>query len=177
MGHAGPAGIQGVPGSTGATGMTTAGPTGPTGAAGATGAQGATGSTGAQGRTELAGISGPTGATGATGPQGSIGPTGAQGPLASAAGNGNWSVYRGYDFAFARDDIAANDSQKAGQIAEHMSRNPSYKLALDGPSHRRVVAVRDALISAGVPAYKIETGAYGDPKLRSDRHVAVLVSN
>jgi outer membrane protein OmpA-like peptidoglycan-associated protein len=170
--------MQGVVGSTGAQGMTTMGPTGPSGPAGATGAQGSTGYTGQQGKTDLAGVSGPTGATGATGPQGAVGMTGAQGPLASAgASSAGWSLYRSYDFAVARDDIRDVDSNKAAQVASHMRNNPTYRVALDGTSHRRVDAVRDALIAAGVPASKIQTGAYGDPQLRTERHVAVLVSN
>jgi hypothetical protein len=34
-----------------------------------------------------------------------------------------------------------------------------------------------ALIDAGVPADKIQTGAFGDPQLRRNSRVAVLVSN
>ena len=41
-------------------------------------------------------------------------------------------------------------------------------------SDRRVQAVRAALIDAGVPAYKIKAGAYGDPQTRRDRRVEVL---
>ena len=41
-------------------------------------------------------------------------------------------------------------------------------------SNRRVKAVRDALINAGVPAYKIKSGAFGDPQTRRDRRVEVL---
>jgi outer membrane protein OmpA-like peptidoglycan-associated protein len=43
-------------------------------------------------------------------------------------------------------------------------------------SNRRVVAVREALIRAGVPASKIQYGAFGDPQQRLDGKVAVLVS-
>jgi len=164
-------------GSTGAQGMTTIGPTGPSGPAGATGAQGSTGLTGQQGKTDLAGISGPSGATGAVGPQGGVGPTGAQGPLAGAGSTAGWSLYRSYDFAVARDDIRDADSGKAAQVAAHMRSNPTYRVALDGSSNRRVDAVRDALIAAGVPGNRIQTGAYGDPQLRTERHVAVLIGN
>jgi outer membrane protein OmpA-like peptidoglycan-associated protein len=170
--------MQGVAGSTGAQGLTTVGPTGPSGPAGVTGAQGSTGFTGAQGKTDLAGISGPTGATGAVGPQGAIGPTGAQGPLAGAAiGNGVWNLYSAYTFKVARDDIQDADLGKAGQLAEYMSRNPSYRVGIDGISNRRVGAVRDALMAAGISASRIQTGAYGDPQLRTERYVAVLVAN
>jgi hypothetical protein len=37
--------------------------------------------------------------------------------------------------------------------------------------------VVDALKDAGVPAYKMQTGAFGDPQLRGERRVAVLVSS
>lgn len=33
-----------------------------------------------------------------------------------------------------------------------------------------------ALLQAGVPSYKIQTGAFGDPQMRRDRRVDVLVS-
>jgi hypothetical protein len=35
--------------------------------------------------------------------------------------------------------------------------------------------VRSALIEAGVPASKIQSGAYGDPQQRRDRRVDVMV--
>ena len=68
-------------------------------------------------------------------------------------------------------------SNRAREIAEYTNENPSYRVAIDGSNRRHVGNVRDALISAGVPASKIQTGAYGDPQLRGDRRVAVLVSN
>jgi hypothetical protein len=51
------------------------------------------------------------------------------------------------------------------------------RVTLDGSNDRRVGNVRDALINAGVPTYKIQSGAFGDPQLRRDGQVAVLVSN
>jgi outer membrane protein OmpA-like peptidoglycan-associated protein len=39
---------------------------------------------------------------------------------------------------------------------------------------RRIEAVRNSLIEAGVPAYKIKSGAFGDPATRRDRRVEVL---
>jgi hypothetical protein len=174
MGLAGPAGVQGVAGSTGAQGPTTVGPTGPTGRAGPAGAQGATGYAGAQGNTELGGITGPAGSTGAAGPQGPIGPTGAQGPT---AGPGGWNSYWDYTFNTNSNEILRSDSGKASDIAIYMDKNPSLRIGLDGSNTRRVGVVRDALIVAGVPASKIQTGDFGDPQLRRDGRVAVLVSN
>jgi outer membrane protein OmpA-like peptidoglycan-associated protein len=122
----------------------------------------------------MAGYSGPAGATGATGSQGGVGPTGAQG---SSAGNGGWSSYRDYTFNVNSDDILRSDGNKAREIADYMDRNPSARVAIDGSNERRVSNVRDAVINAGVPAYKIQTGAFGDPQVRRDGQVAVLVSN
>jgi outer membrane protein OmpA-like peptidoglycan-associated protein len=69
-----------------------------------------------------------------------------------------------------------------------MKQNPSLQVGIDGSmdprgrdprdqnlSDRRVGAVRDALIQAGVPASKIQTGAFGDTRLARDRRVEVLV--
>jgi outer membrane protein OmpA-like peptidoglycan-associated protein len=42
-------------------------------------------------------------------------------------------------------------------------------------SNRRVGAIRDALINAGVPASRIQLGAFGDTRLTRDRRVAVLL--
>ena len=117
-------------------------------------------------------MSGPRGASGASGPQGAAGTSGAQGPLASG---GTWSVYRNYDFTNG-NQIARSDGRKAREVAEYSNQNPSYRLAIDGHDERRVSAVRTALIDAGVPASRIETGTYGDPKARKDSQVAVLVS-
>ena len=122
----------------------------------------------------MAGYSGPTGATGAAGPQGSIGSTGAQGPM---AGGGSWTSYRDYSFNVNSDDILSSDGNKAREIADYMNQNPSARVAIDGSNGRRVNRVRDALVNAGVPAYKIQTGSFGDPQQRRDSRVAVLVSS
>ncbi|HEX9180156.1 MAG TPA: hypothetical protein VF859_07165, partial [Burkholderiales bacterium] len=173
----GPQGIQGVAGSTGAQGPTQVGPTGPAGNTGATGAQGATGATGGQGNTQLAGLAGPTGRTGAAGPQGAIGPTGAQGAGGPGGVAGPWTSYRAYMFNVNSDDILRADSNKAREVADYLNRNPSYRVAIDGARAGRVSNVHEALIAAGVPAYKIQTGAYGDPQTRRDSRVDVLVRN
>jgi outer membrane protein OmpA-like peptidoglycan-associated protein len=93
------------------------------------------------------------------------------------AGNSGWSSYRDYTFNGNSDAILRSDSGKARDIAYYMDQNPSYRIGLDGANEGRVGVVRDALIVAGVPAAKIQTGAFGDPQLRRDGRVAVLVSN
>jgi outer membrane protein OmpA-like peptidoglycan-associated protein len=121
----------------------------------------------------LGGITGPTGRTGAAGPQGPIGPTGAQGLI---AGNGGWNSYRDYTFNTNSNEILRADDTKARDIAIYMDQNPSLRIGLDGSNTRRVGVVREALIEAGVPSSRIETGAFGDPQLRRNGRVAVLVS-
>jgi outer membrane protein OmpA-like peptidoglycan-associated protein len=76
------------------------------------------------------------------------------------------------------------------EIAAYMKQNPSLRIGIDGSmdprgtdprnqdlSDRRISAVRDALIQAGVPASKIQSGAYGDAELARDRTVEVLISS
>src|SRR2546426_4527108 len=73
---------------------------------------------------------------------------------------------------------------KVTDIAGYLKQNPSFRLAIDGAlpagdadlSDRRIDSVREALTAAGVPAYKIYTGAFGDPLLRRERRVEVLFS-
>jgi outer membrane protein OmpA-like peptidoglycan-associated protein len=108
------------------------------------------------------------------GTQGAIGQTGAQGPMAKGGG---WNLYRDYSFNADSEIIVIADSNKAREVADYLNRNPSYRVAIDGSNPGRVGSVRNALIDAGVPASKIQTGAYGDPQLRRERRVAVLVSN
>jgi outer membrane protein OmpA-like peptidoglycan-associated protein len=122
----------------------------------------------------MAGLSGPAGATGRTGPQGTVGPTGVAG--ASGAGE-SWSSYRDYRFNVNSDEILSSDNNKAREVADYMRQNPSARVAIDGSGERRVNRVRTALIDAGVPAYKIQTGAFGDAQQRRDGQVMVLVSN
>ncbi len=93
-----------------------------------------------------------------------------------------WSSYRDYWFDFDSSRIDPSDSGKGAEIASYLKQNPSLRLALDGVldnadlSARRIDSVRDALIAAGVPAYKIYTGVFGDPRLRRERRVEVLFS-
>jgi outer membrane protein OmpA-like peptidoglycan-associated protein len=74
------------------------------------------------------------------------------------------------------------------EIARYVKANPSLKVGLDGTmdprgldprnqdlSDRRVNAIRDALIRAGVPASRIQMGAFEDTRLARDRRVAVML--
>jgi outer membrane protein OmpA-like peptidoglycan-associated protein len=89
---------------------------------------------------------------------------------------GVWSPFRNYTFNANSDDILRSDGDKAREIADYLAQNPTYRVGLDGADERRINRVRDALTAAGVPASKIEMGAFGDPQIRSDGQVAVLIS-
>jgi len=148
--------------------------------------QGTAGETGAQGST-TAGNTGAAGRSGPAGAQGSVGAIGAQGSVGAVD---RWTSFREFVFEFNRADIQASDTGKVSEIAAYMKQNPSLRIGIDGSmdprgtdprnqdlSDRRISAVRDALIQAGVPSSKIQSGAYGDAKLARDRRVEVLISS
>jgi len=103
------------------------------------------------------------------------------GPASGSAGpdgrKSGWSSHADYTFGTNSTRDPACRPQQGGEIATYMDRNPSQRIALDSSSTSRVGVVRAALIDAGVPASRIENGAYGDPQRRRDGRVEVLVSN
>jgi outer membrane protein OmpA-like peptidoglycan-associated protein len=99
-----------------------------------------------------------------------------------------WTLYRDLQFSYNRSDLQDSEIKKVSEIALYMKANGSLKVGLDGSmdprgsdprnqdlSDRRVTAIRDALIDAGVPATRIQMGAFGDSRLTRDRRVAVLI--
>jgi outer membrane protein OmpA-like peptidoglycan-associated protein len=189
VGYAGATGAMGATGSTGATGATgaqgatTYGPTGAAGRTGGTGAMGVTGDEGATGRT-TAGVAGATGYSGATG---ATGATGAQGDKGVAGIVGQWTPYREFNFAYNDDRVTESDMAKSAGIAAYMNANPSLALGIDGSmdmsgtdprdqslSDRRVEAVRQSLIQAGVAPSRIKVGVFGTSSVHHDRRVNVL---
>ena len=158
---------------------------------------------------------GPAGAVGVAGPAGSAGPMGPQGPMGPGGGQGiagvagmtgpqgptapGWARFNNILFDFDKSDIRANETSKVSDIAAYLNQNPSAKVGIDGYadprgtdpynqalSERRVNAIQAALVKAGVPGHKIQTGAFGEKRLKCgekteecwqrDRRVEVLVS-
>ena len=155
-----------------------AGMTGAQGSPGLTGAQGSPGMTGAQGSAGMTGVQGSAGMTGVQGPTGLTGAQGAAAPGSSQLPAVRWTSLRDFMFDWDRSDIRYSESRKPSEVAAYMSQNPSVRLGIDGYtdsrgttqynvplSQRRVAAVRDALIQAGVPAERIETGTFGTDRL------------
>lgn len=178
-GPSGPAGPRGLVGPTGVQGATLIGPVGATGGQGAAGAQGTSGQTGTQGYT-MAGSAGATGSAGPAGVRGGIGSTGGQGPVGIV---GQWTPFRVISFDSSRADLTASDARQVSEIAAYLRQNPSIHVGLDGYwdpnnqtlSNRRIGTVRDALVQAGTPAYRIETGAFGNPQTKREGQVEVLL--
>jgi outer membrane protein OmpA-like peptidoglycan-associated protein len=133
----------------------------------------------------MAGVAGRPGHAGSAGAQGPAGPAGAQGPVGVVD---RWTSLRDFMFEYNKADLQPSDTSKVSEIADYMKQNPSLQVGIDGSmdprgtdprdqnlSDRRVSAVRDALIQAGVPASKIQAGAFGDAQLARDRRVEVLI--
>ena len=152
------------------------------------------------------GVAGPAGPAGPMGPVGPMGPSGGQGAAGVAGMTGaqgatapGWAKFNNILFDFDKSDIRANETSKVAAIAAYLNQNPSAKVGIDGYadprgtnpynqalSERRVNAIQEALVKAGVPSHKIQTGAFGEKRLKCgekteecwqrDRRVEVLVS-
>ena len=146
-------------------------------------------------------FAGPFNLAGERGPAGPAGPMGAQGPAgpqATAADIKNWASFSNFLFDFDKADVRANETSKVADIATYMQKNASVQVGIDGfadprgtdqynqtLSERRVIAIRDALVSAGVATGRIRTGAFGESQVKchesteacwqSDRRVEVLM--
>jgi outer membrane protein OmpA-like peptidoglycan-associated protein len=151
-------------------------------------------------------FAGPFDTAGATGPMGPAGPIGAQGPAgpagpqATATEIKNWASFNNFLFDTDMSDIRPNETSKVSDIAAYMQKNASVQVGIDGfsdprgtdpynqaLSERRVNAIRDALVTAGVATGRIRTGAFGESRVKchesteacwqSDRRVEVLMGN
>jgi outer membrane protein OmpA-like peptidoglycan-associated protein len=185
----------------GDTGWKIYGPSGPQGMAGpqgVTGPQGVAGPAGPGGPQGPQGPGGAQGEVGAIGAQGGAGAIGAQGAQGGAGVVANWTKFRDILFDFDKSDVRSNETTKVADIASYVQQNPSTMVGIDGYadprgtdkynqalSERRVNAIRDALMRAGVGRDKIQTGAFGEMRLKcqeateacwqSDRRVEVLI--
>jgi hypothetical protein len=107
-----------------------------------------------------------------------IGPLLLAAALAAAAQEPNangWTLYRDFNFSGESDTIRDVDRTKAREVAQHMVLNPTMRVGLDGLNQGRVSSVREALIQAGVPEWRINSGAFAEPHMRGTRRVLVLV--
>jgi outer membrane protein OmpA-like peptidoglycan-associated protein len=132
------------------------------------------------------GMAGGIGATGPMGPAGAMGPAGPAGPQAMAAsenrmvsfGTGNkLAAFKDILFDTDKSDIRSNEMSKITDIAAHVKQNAPMQVGIggyadargtdqhnQGLSERRVNAIRDALVKAGIANDKIQTSAFGEQK-------------
>ena len=150
----------------------------------------------------FAGSPGPAGPMGATGPMGPQGPAGAVGAVSSQpqASKAKWSSFRDFLFDFDKSAIRSNETKHVSDIAAYMKQNPAAQVGIDGHtdprgtdafnqdlSERRVNAISEALVNAGVSSSRIKSGAFGEsqpkcseptePCWQSDRRVEVLINS
>ena len=149
-----------------------------TGATGVVGSQGAGGAAGESGYAS-AGSVGTAGPAREVGAQGPSGPMGAQGRVGAL---GRWTSYRDFTFPYSGTEVPPSEMPTVTEIASYMAQNPSLQLGIDGAGNQnlsepRADSVRSALINAGVPASKIQVGAFGDPQLTRDHRVAVMLGS
>lgn len=98
---------------------------------------------------------------------------------------GLWTPFDDFSFEPLRADLKRADLGKVTEIADYLSRHPDRLVGLDGAreprsqelSQRRVASVRNALLQAGVPLYKIQSGYFGSSHPRRDSRVEVLISS
>jgi outer membrane protein OmpA-like peptidoglycan-associated protein len=98
-----------------------------------------------------------------------------------------WTSYR--EFWFATDSAVIQDAErtKLVEVAAYINANPSLMIGIDASMDprgsersdqslrdRRIKAIRDGLVQAGVSSQRISAGAFGDAELRQDRRVEVL---
>jgi outer membrane protein OmpA-like peptidoglycan-associated protein len=144
-------------------------------------------------RTGWVGPPGPQGPTGPVGEQGATGAMGAQGPTGLVGG---WTVFREVWFKHNQVNIRSDEMYKVSEVATYLQQNPSIRVGIDtfnDPyttdnynrtlAQRRVDAVRDALINAGLPAHKIQRGIIGQTRYQCSentdecRRVGMLIRN
>jgi hypothetical protein len=103
---------------------------------------------------------GAVGPIGIPGDMGAVGPKGPQGPVGPSGVVTCWTYYR--EFGVGADQ---SDASRASEIAEFLQRNPSLTLGIDGtPNNNRANVVLASLVSAGVPAAKVQMGVVVDPR-------------
>jgi outer membrane protein OmpA-like peptidoglycan-associated protein len=94
-----------------------------------------------------------------------------------------WTSYKVFNFNGNDATLNESDMRRVAQIADYMKKNPSLHVGIDGHlnpnnsdlSNNRVNVIRDSLMKAGMPSSQIEIGAFGDPQLRREGRVEVML--
>jgi outer membrane protein OmpA-like peptidoglycan-associated protein len=101
---------------------------------------------------------------------------------AQSSAEARWSSYRDFWFDYGSSVLDPSYREGIRDAADYLRQHPAYRLAIDaqrsegeGLQQRRVAAIREALLAAGVPKYKIQEGQFGDEHLRRERRVEILI--
>ena len=85
---------------------------------------------------------------------------------AQPASDTRWNSYRDFWFDYDSAWMDSADSGSVADVANYLRQHPSYRVGIDavtdpdgGLRQRRVAAIRDALINAGVPKYSVPAAA------------------
>jgi outer membrane protein OmpA-like peptidoglycan-associated protein len=150
------------------------------------------------GMTGPQGPQGPQGPAGVAGQQGPGGPAGTQGVSGPEGAPRPWVTFADFLFDFDQSVIRTSETSKVDKLGQYMKDNPNIEIGIDGYadprgsdrynqglSQRRVDAIKAALLGAGIQSDKIQTGAFGETRLKCpdateacwqrDRRVEVLV--
>jgi len=128
----------------------------------------------------LAGERGPAGPAGAQGPAGPVGPqamAGSDNRYVSFGAESSSATFKDILFDTDKSNIRPNETSKITDIAAYVRKNGPMQVNIggyadmrgtdrhyQGLSERRVNAIRDALVKAGVANDKIQTSAFGEQK-------------
>jgi len=127
------------------------------------------------------GPAGPQGPVGPMGPQAMANPVGAQSKSDTVGDRSQANAmnrsFKDILFDTDKSDIRANETSKVADVATYIKQNPTFQVGINGYadprgtdqhnqalSERRVNAIRDALVKAGVASDKIQTAAFGEQK-------------
>lgn len=145
------------------------------------------------------GQQGPQGPQGPAGQQGPGGPAGVQGVAGAEGPQRPWVSFTDFLFDFDKSEVRNTETGKVTKLVDYMKDNPNIMIGIDGHadprgsdaynqplSQRRVDAIKASLVTAGIPASKIQTGAFGKTQLKCgestescwqrDRRVEVLIA-
>jgi outer membrane protein OmpA-like peptidoglycan-associated protein len=109
---------------------------------------------------------------------------------AGPRGAGNvalWTTWCDFGFDGREAGLPVSEEEIISEIATYLVQNPSLEIGIDGSmkagssqtardlSDRRAISVRDALLRAGVPAFKIRMGAFSNPDRRQEDAIQLLM--
>ncbi len=106
-----------------------------------------------------------------------------------AGGVALWTTWCDFGFDGNEARLPVSEMEIISEIAAYLAQNPFLEIGIDGSmqggasqtardlSDRRAASVRDALLQAGVAAYRIRMGAFSNPDRRREDAIQVLMKS